>query len=293
MTFLLLPLAASVLYCFAAMSLKTAINGGIGPWRSVFITNWLMLAASLWFLFLPGKADLSRGLPLAALAGSCFFAGQIFTFLAITRGDVSVATPVLGTKIVFVALLGAGLFGLSAGPSLWFAVLLATAGIALLQFEPGARHRRVLLTAALAGASALAFAATDILMQRFAPVYGARGFVPASFLFNALLSIGLIPLFRRPLREIPASLRGHLLSGAGLIAFQSTLMAAALSLYGRAPEVNIVYSLRGLWSVLLVWFIGRRFGNTERGAGRRVFLFRLAGALCTLGAIALILIPQR
>ena len=45
------------------------------------------------------------------VAGALFFAGQVFTLLALTTGDVSVATPVLGLKIVLVALLSVVLIG--------------------------------------------------------------------------------------------------------------------------------------------------------------------------------------
>lgn len=291
MIFLLLPLAASVLYCFAALFLKTAINGGIGPWRSVFVTNWLMLPASLWLAFLPGATDLAAALPAAALTGLAFFTGQVLTFLAITRGDVSVATPVMGAKTVFVALLGVLFFGQEPGSRLWIAVVLAAAGIALLQLDPGARRGRALMTAGLASGSALAFAVTDLLMQQFAPACGARGYVPLVFAVNALLSLGLVPLFRQPLRGIPPALLRPLLAGAGLIALQSSLIAAALSVFGHAAEVNIVYSLRGLWSVLLVWMLAGRLGGSEHRAGRAVFLFRLAGALCAVVSVVLILSP--
>ena len=48
------------------------------------------------------------------LAAACLFiAGQTLTFLALERGDVSIATPVLGSKTIYVAwfssLLGARL----------------------------------------------------------------------------------------------------------------------------------------------------------------------------------------
>lgn len=292
MIFLLLPFAASFAFCIAAMSLKNAINAGVGPWRSVFVTNIMMLLTTLWFLFLPGKNDFMDALPSAMLAGFCLFVGQIFTFLSITRGDISVATPVMGTKIIFVALLGATLFGVALAPSIWLAVLLATAGITLLQFEPGARHRRVLLTATLAGLSALSFAMADTLTQHFASLYGVQSFLPSAFLTNAVLGFFLIPRFTRPLNEIPKHVLGHLFGGAFLLAFQSMLMSGAIAIYGRASEVNIVYSLRGLWSVLLVWLIGHWFGNAERKAGSSVFIFRLVGAFCTLGAIALVLFPK-
>ena len=37
-----------------------------------------------------------------AIVGGLFIAGQLFTFLAVHRGDVSIAAPVLGIKVLIV-----------------------------------------------------------------------------------------------------------------------------------------------------------------------------------------------
>jgi carbohydrate-selective porin OprB len=64
--------------------------------------------------------------------------------------------------------------------------------------------------------------------------------------------------------------------------------AMAHAIHGHAAGVNVVYGTRGLWSLALVWWAGRWFGNTERAeAGRRVILARLAGAALLLAAVAL------
>jgi uncharacterized membrane protein len=40
----------------------------------------------------------------AMISGVTFFIGQILTFLALNRGDVSITTPVLGSKVIHVAM---------------------------------------------------------------------------------------------------------------------------------------------------------------------------------------------
>ena len=47
---------------------------------------------------------------------------------------------------------------------------------------------------------------------------------------------------------------------------------------GEATAVNVVYSARGLWSVIAVWTLGHLFGNDERGHGAGVMRARLLGA---------------
>ena len=67
--------------------------------------------------------------PLAAAV--TFFVGQLFTFAALRKGDVSVATPLLGAKVIFVALLNSIVFGESVGLKWWMAAFICTAGIFL------------------------------------------------------------------------------------------------------------------------------------------------------------------
>ena len=57
------------------------------------------------------------------------------------------------------------------------------------------------------------------------------------------------------------------------------------SLSGDPVGVNIVYALRGLWSVGLVFFLGRWVGNREAGLPGRVLGVRALGAGLLFGAV--------
>ena len=74
------------------------------------------------------------------------------------------------------------------------------------------------------------------------------------------------------------------------IGISSGGIALTLGIWGNATAVNIVYSTRGLFSVLVVWLAGHWFANTERQAGRAVLVSRLIGALLILAAIALVMV---
>src|SRR5205814_2153574 len=106
---MLVPLGAALGYAFAALMLKRGTEGA-GPWRVNFSTNWVQatLFSLLWFVPTEHPASFSNA-SHAVISGAVFFIGQIFTFLALSRGDVSVATPVLGSKVIFVALFSAAL----------------------------------------------------------------------------------------------------------------------------------------------------------------------------------------
>src|SRR3954468_16686743 len=94
------PLISAAIYSFAALSLKRATGNGAGPWRISFVTNWIQAAFFAPFWLLGGSPFAWVRLWHPATVGVIFFVGQILTFLALSRGDVSVTTPVLGTKVI-------------------------------------------------------------------------------------------------------------------------------------------------------------------------------------------------
>jgi len=100
---LLLPLVSSLLYVAAAMFVKQAADGGVGPWRTSFVCNWITAIIFLALLpfggTIPGPVQFYQPAVVALL----FVGGQLLTFLALDKGDVSVATPVMGVKVILVA----------------------------------------------------------------------------------------------------------------------------------------------------------------------------------------------
>ncbi len=282
----LIPLASGLGYAVAALLLKRATEYGTGPWRAMFVTNWVSaLVFSLWVL--RGGAPFAWAhLGHAALAGAAFFVGQIFTFLALHRGDVSVATPVLGTKVIFVVLFSALLGTERITAIWWFAALLTAVGTALLGYGAG-RARHFATSLAYGFSAAAAYALTDVFCQMWAPAWGFGYFAPTMFGTMALLSLTLIPLFRSPLRALPRRAYRWLIAGGVLLAVQSSGVAYSIIVHGSATRTNILYNTRGIWSVVLVWIVGHWFANKERDQGRAIMLRRLCGAALLLVAIFL------
>lgn len=286
---LLIPLASSVGYVAAVLLLKRASAWGVGLWRTTFVSNLAMGVsfAPLWWLGGPGRDAALLWQP--ALAGALFILGQVATFVAI-EGDVSVATPVLGLKILFVALFSTVLLADAVPLRWWFAAALSTAAIALLnRGAGGGAHRRTGRTVLAAAGAAVAFALTDVLVQKWAPAWGAGRFVPFMFWAVAVFSFAMIPFFRAPLRAVPGAAWRWLVPGAVVLAFQAAGMAVTLARFGDATAVNIVYSSRGLWSVAAVWLIGHWFHNEEQRLGAAVLRGRMSGAVLMLAAVLLVM----
>jgi drug/metabolite transporter (DMT)-like permease len=269
----LIPLVAAILYALAAMFLKRALAGGGGPWRVTFACNMVMMTGyqACWLVHTQGFSRL--GAFHAALAGCAFFAGQVFTFLALSKGDVSVVTPILGTKVIWVAAFSMLLTGTRHSPHLWIAVFLTALGAAILGYQPGIHPRRVLLSIAASLATSCSFGLTDVLVQKYSPQWGFGSFIPTMFIFVGLLSLGFLPLMKKgPWAP------GWVGAGAVLLAVQALGLAFALTKYQQATRINILYNSRGLWTVTLIWAFGHWIGNTERDGGSRIMLRRLGGA---------------
>ncbi len=117
----------------------------------------------------------------------------------------------------------------------------------------------------------------------------AAGFSPIALGLSGLLSFAFIPRFSAPLSALPRPAWPWLLGGALGIAAQSLIFVSVVATWQKPAEANVVYSSRGLWSILLVWAIGARLQNQEAHLGRRTLAWRLAGAVLMMAAIFLVL----
>ncbi len=285
---LLLPLLSAFGYAFAALMLKRATQGGGGPWRVSFLTNCVQAAvfSVLWLFPTEHPATLTH-VGHAMISGAVFFVGQIFTFLALSRGDVSIATPVLGSKVIFVAFFTVLFGAATVTPAMWAAVLLTALATALLG-SGGSASRGAFARSLFYGFSAAAaFALTDVLQQRWVKAWGFSHYAATMFLTVGVLSLGLIPFFRESLRALPAAAWRWALAGGALLAVQAVGIAWSIVAIG-ATTTNVLYNSRGVWSVILVWTIGHWFSNVERAHGGAVMRRRLAGSALLLAAIVLI-----
>lgn len=286
---LVLPILAAFLYVISALLIKRASTYGPGPWRTTFVANFIVAAVNSLLLPLGGEFH-AELLWQPAVIGGLLVAGQLLQFLALDRGDVSVAVPVFGVKVVLVAFFTRLLLAEPVGPSLWIAAVLSVLAVACLNRRDRDRPAgRVGSTLAWGGSGAVCFALFDVLVQKWSPAWGVGRLIPLVFHAGALLSFALVPFFRAPLREIPRPAWPWLCGGAALLGLQSAVFICSFAFYQHATRANILYSARGLLSVLGVWFLGHWFANDELRRSTRILGWRLAGALLMLAAIALVL----
>jgi drug/metabolite transporter (DMT)-like permease len=193
---LLLPLLAGMVYVIAALFLKRAAESGANVWRTAHVCNMTITLMFMPLVLLGGTIPSWQLCWQPAVVGLLFMAGQIFTLLSLNKGDVSVATPVLGMKILVVALLSAAFIREGIGTNLWLAAILSTAAIALLNFSRVQPHQRIGSTIFLAALAATAYALMDVLVQKWSPAWGAGRFLPLAMGFVGVSSLALHPLLR-------------------------------------------------------------------------------------------------
>lgn len=275
--------------------MKKAIDRGASPWTGSFYGNlWLAL---LWTSIAVVRGDVidAAGWPHAVFIGLLFVLGQVFTYLAYQYGDVSVATPVFGVKVLMVAILVSLLTSVQVRGIIWVAGAMATVGIVLIQWSGGHSQttpRRRQLSIVLALSAAFSLSLFDVSLQTWARDWNSYAFLPVMFGTAGILSLAFLPKVDSIQNLRSSRALGWMLGGTVLMALQATSMCFSLAQFGDAPRINIVYALRGLWGVLLAWLLAGTLGTSEASHGRSVMLRRLAGAILLTMAVLLAIRPD-
>lgn len=105
------------------------------------------------------------------LVAVLFLSGQVWTLFSLQRGDVSVARPILGLKLVLVAVVTTLILAHGLSWQLWLAAALSSAGIASLNHSKAHRAGgNPTATIASAAITATSFAFSDVLVHKRSPV---------------------------------------------------------------------------------------------------------------------------
>ena len=285
--YLLIPLGTGFVYTLGALCLKRSTNDGVGPWRTTFVSNLFIFAIAQVFWFLGDPIESFSSLWVPFLISILFFLGQLATCFAIHKGDVSVVTPILGTKPVFIGLISVVVFSQSLSTGLWIAALLSSVAVFLLRGSTHAEKKRLLPSILIGIAGSFSYSISDTLMGVYGAEIGFENLIAVSFSLIGLWSLSLIPFFSSPFSTIPKRSKNWLYLGSAFLALQGAAMAFAVISTGKATTMNILYSSRGIWSILLVWLIGHWFSNQEKHLGAKILIRRLIGSLLLVVAIVL------
>lgn len=284
-----IPLLAGFLYAVSALLGKRAFVEGIGLVRSLIIANWMIAVCFSPMFFVSDSINWTLWYA-PVFAGTMFFLGQLFTFLAIKLGDVSVMTPIMGSKPVFVAIAVSLMVGDTVGLAIWAGAIVSAVAVACLGLGDVRTNKGTLPAILNALLSAAFFGVADTSVQRWAPEFGSGAFIAVMFGLVGIASIALVPLRSAPFREIPKKCWPWVIASSAVLTVQALLMAIALSFYGEATQINILYSVRGMWSVILVMTVGHYVGNMEGKSGPKVMVLRMVGSVLLIVAVVLVFV---
>lgn len=284
----LLPLTSAILYTFATVFTKRAILDGAGLLRTFYITN--LLAALVQFIpiaFVDTPMPGMELLKIPIFCGFLYFIGQLALFVSMRIGDVTVQIPMLGIKVVFVALFLVWITGVELQTKIMVASFITTAAVFIMGMSSVKFSRKMLYTIVLVLIANAAFAFSDCLIQINMSKVGTLWFMFFMYNTTMLFSFFVIPFFRAPLRAIPKAAWKWTLAGAAIMSLQAFILVFAMGWFKIAAAANIIYATRGVWSIVIIWFAGKFIGNDERSIGANMMLKRLAGASLMLIAVAI------
>ncbi len=288
MTPLLLALAAGAGYGLAAIFFKRALETGAGTFRSLAYSNWFITLCFIPFPLLAEEGFTQSEIELGSMLGVLFCASQTACFLALRRGDASVATPIMGTKTLFVAIFGYFIYAKSLPDMTWLAAILAVVAVILLGW-PTKGSKPSFLSMGLAVLTAAGFGLTDALVPEFAK---AADVDPFNLLFMMVFSVGILSFLFIPItRGRFLGWRGQadkwLILGTIPLTAQAILMSIAIGFHDVPTEANVFYASRGLWSIIFAAWIGRMIGASEASVPKAVMFRRFIGAALLLAGIYL------
>ncbi len=290
MTNLIFPASAALLYSLASFISRRALDEGAGIMRQAFIVNQVFVFCFLPFaLFDKHPPDWSLwAWPL--LTGFFFFLGQGLTFAAIRTGDVSLQTPIMGTKSIFVVIIAATVGVEVIGLKIWVAAFLVAVGVILLALPKNIDRKKRNHTLLFALSSSLSFAVSDVLVSAHAAAFGPGTFLLIAMLTCALLSWSLVYFFRAPLKEISSKAWPWVIGSALLMGVQAVLLNQYIAQTGKVAEANIIYSTRGLWSVILALFLAGTIIHQSDQLTRSGAMQRFLGAGTMMVAVVLLFV---
>lgn len=276
----------SVSYIFSRLFVLRCADGT----RRLLVASHLFMgvacAAALPFLWSADVPPPSRY--AGPLVGSAFsyLAGQAGLFLLIRRVEASRVAPLLGFKILILAVIATAFLGQPLSAGQWVAVLLCAASVLLLNF---AGVRMSAASAAWLLVACVGYSLSDLcitsLVRLLRPLSGLRAAALAvclSYLLCGAVAAAMLPLAggRRALSGLRYSAP---FAAAWLLAmvFLFGCFGAIGAVYG-----NVIQSTRGILSVLLGAALARMGArDLEQRATRAALLGRAAAAALMTAAI--------
>ncbi len=248
-----------------------------------------VLSLLLWLWVVPVWPMVEAWPWLLGAATTCALA-YAFLYCALSTGDVSSVMPLMGSKVLFSAILAPLLLQEATSWRLLVAAVLVVVSTAALSYSPSdlrasAFHLKPVM---LMLTSCLIFSVTDVLIQRTL-VY----LDPTNFLvwYNVLIAVVgipmMLPLVRRRKLPIGVCRSSFLLivAAAAFLVLATLLFVICFGLSNSIVIPNILMSTRGVFIVLLSLLLPRMGWMALDTQSGHVYVWRFAASLLILMSV--------
>jgi drug/metabolite transporter (DMT)-like permease len=294
----IMAFVAAITVSFAMMFTKRAYAEGAKQNHILVATTVFQPFIYITLIVLNGEPVVNWGQIHWTLIYSVLLAiGMLVGFKSINMGDASIISPIMGSKVVFVAI-GTYIFSIgSISNEVIISVVLCVISIIFLgiefkktDIEKQDKYGKDIIIPILLALIAITFLGiSDIVIQEKAPEMNKLMFmlvgstvVAAFFLIKGYITDTRIKTVSKSVKKW-IWLSGISNGGTGI------LLAVAIAYYGHATEFNIIMGSRGVISVIAVALFANALKLRESKKSKITLFFRLLGSVCILVATALVL----
>jgi uncharacterized membrane protein len=242
----------------------------------------------VFFLLPPNMPQLSSYLPSLLASAGFYLFGQIFLFWALIKSEPSRVSPLLGMKVIILALISFIFLHQHLALVQWIAVVLCSYSVFLLSNSGKKLHRSSLILIVL---TCFSYCISDINIKTLVDQFKFLGVFHGAVLSTALCYllcgfVGLLFLFVRPhhtTRDTWVYSLPFAFSWLIAMIFLFSCFALIGVIFG-----NILQSTRGVMSIVLGFFIAHiGFEGLETKITRNILVKRILAACLMTAAIAL------
>jgi len=252
-----------------------------------------LLSPLLWLLVPPVLPPTAAWPPLLAAAAACALA-YAFLYCALSAGDVSSVMPLMGSKVLFSAMLAPLLLNEPTHWTLVVAAVLVVIATAALSYSPTTKRQSAfnLKPVVLMLISCVVFSVADVFIQRTLPYLDSTNFLVWYNLLVAVIGAPLIlPLLRRRRLAIRLKMPAVLLiiAAAAFLVVATLLFIMCFRISNSIVIPNILMSTRGLFIVLLTALLSRCGWLALDTQSASVYAWRFAASLLILVSVVVAL----
>ncbi len=253
---------------------------------STVITTLLFL--SIW-LFIPVAIPSKTSFIYIIIASLFAFTGSVLMNFAFLKGDVSAIAPLMGLKILFVALFSSLLISEDHHFLVYIGVVLSVLGIAFLSRNDSGSSRVQGIPVILMVGVTILFGLCDIFIKKALDNLDSWNFSIWFYLFLGFYSLCIL-CFIRGRKKLSRGVVCSLSSLGILHLVANFLFFHSIQSGGNVTIPNIILSSRGIFVVICTFILSHLGYKVLELHRSGIYLYRLIGALLITVSVGLVIL---